>query len=144
VPRLTRQEYVKRHRFLRKQWLDSQMIYSVLSPEKQWALHRYYQPNKDLDEPVLLAHRKQITKEQPSLPSRASKAFWELIRFIAAAAEKREAATPIHEKGKGRGPLRVEVTGVVVRPEIDWDRYAYALLQHTKIMRERSEVPPKT
>jgi hypothetical protein len=134
-----------RHARLRELWLKLEGMYSLLSPRKQWDIHAYYQPSKNLTDQALFTHREIITKENPSLPSRASKAFVELVRKVEAVAlaskeaRQKQAPQAVHHTRPRPRVVGVEVTGVVVQPEPDWDKFAWATLQHVKTMRENKE-----
>jgi hypothetical protein len=134
VPRLRRKEYYERHCYLQDVWEESEDMFSGISANKQWDIHAYYLPAKNRSDKELEAHREMVTKVDRSLPQRASKAFSELVTHIKRTEEAQEAPEPV-SRPKGAN-MRVEVTGVVVRPEIDWDRFAWATLQHAKRMRE--------
>lgn len=77
MPRLTNQEYLKRHRFLKALWNHSNRFYSMLDPNQQMNLHGYYIQYKDLSEEELLEHRraKDASSVEPGLPQVAGKSF---------------------------------------------------------------------
>ncbi|OMC15983.1 hypothetical protein A5735_01335 [Mycolicibacter heraklionensis] len=49
--------------------------FGLLRWHEQRALHDYFLPSKKLSDVALLAHRHQVTIEQPSLPQRAGRAL---------------------------------------------------------------------
>lgn len=117
MPRLTNDLYLKRHRWLYKLWFDHDGApFSYLKPNEQWDLHAYYQPYKDLTDEELLEHRKQISKERPSLPARAGKAFTNL-------ATGKQTGVKISHTGKRSISVRA-----IVRPEIDLKLLSKALI----------------
>jgi len=56
-------------------WRDHRSIFACVDMRAQWDVHAFYQPSKELSDTELLAHRRAISKERPSLPSTASKHF---------------------------------------------------------------------
>ena len=136
MSRLTPKQYLRTHRQLRRFWLSDDRLYAELTPLEQWQLHDYFQPSKNLTDEELLAHREHITKERPSLPQQAGRA---LSKFQAWAAQLglarvRRAKAPIAMGGRRGGKRRDRHLTVkaVVRPEIDLDKLARALLAVAK------------
>ncbi len=124
VPRLSNQQYLERHHGLRQFWLHDQSKFGCLTVSQQWDLHAYFVPSKDVTDEELLEHRQVTTKEQPSLPHQAGKAF--------AALTGRGPQTYAPDVS-GPGPHRLHVSAVA-NPELDTDALARALLQ---LVRER-------
>ncbi|HVX58722.1 MAG TPA: hypothetical protein VG964_03220, partial [Candidatus Saccharimonadales bacterium] len=80
MPRLSTAEYLQRQQVLNRAWFEfGGRHFAYLSSREQWDLHAYFQPSKHLTKEELIRHRRQITKEQPSLPARAGKAWANLV-----------------------------------------------------------------
>ncbi|HVV26283.1 MAG TPA: hypothetical protein VHC21_04620 [Candidatus Saccharimonadales bacterium] len=138
MPRLSKKEYWQWHVKLRWLWLNHQYFYKYLSPTKQWILHDFFQPSKDISREELLAHRKAITKERPGLPHQAGWALRDLNQMIHRYAKARKPAPAPVTNGRGKsGAKRVKVTGSLVRPEIDPDQMARVLW---KIVERKSKL----
>jgi len=120
MPRLTNDQYIKRHQLLRQLWHKHQARFALLTPTQQWDVHDYYRPTEELTKPELLERRRRISHERPALPHRASKAFKILIGAAPAS------ATPTVHTDPRTG-RRIQVRAVV-RPQIDVDKLASALL----------------
>jgi hypothetical protein len=75
MPRLSNDRYLERHYFLKKDWIEFEELYCVLTVSEQWDLHAFYQPSKVLKDEDLLYHRQLISKERPSLPAQTGKSF---------------------------------------------------------------------
>jgi hypothetical protein len=112
------------------------MAYGYLSPQEQWQLHDFFQPSHDLSEEQLLAHRVRITAERPALPAQAGRALAKIDQIAAELAvhqvrAKKRAALQMaggkrtNQRSKDR---RIRVLGVV-RPEIDTERFARAIIK---------------
>jgi hypothetical protein len=123
MPKLTNEDYLKRHDLLGRLWEQNQRAYSYLSYQQQRDLHDYYVPTKSLTDLELLAHRKRVTKQNPSLPQRASRAF--------AALRQGKVTKPI-SVSESRG--RQISARALARPEIDAKKLARALLQMAEEM----------
>jgi hypothetical protein len=48
-------------------------VYSLHSLQRQWDLHAYFAPTKDLTDREQIEHRRIISKEFPELPARAGR-----------------------------------------------------------------------
>jgi hypothetical protein len=75
MPKLTNEDYLKRHDLLAQLWETDSGSYSHLNYQQQHDLHNYYVPTKQLSELELRAHRRKVSKQDHSLPQRASRAF---------------------------------------------------------------------
>ncbi len=127
MPRLSNELYYKRYEVLRWLWLNENKTYGCLSPKEQWAIHSFFQPSKDLSFDELVAHRRTIVKERPTLPARAGKAGRRLVDIATGkhSPKPSRSTAAASRQGKGR---QVYVRGVV-RPEIDVEKLARALLE---------------
>lgn len=67
--------HFNRHRFLKKAWTEFPTLYSVLPVPRQWGVHAYYQPTKNLTETELREHRTSISNTRPHLAASASQDF---------------------------------------------------------------------
>lgn len=128
MPRLTNQAYLQRHQQLRQLWLEAQRHYAQLPLDQQWLLHDYYQPSKPLTNDQLIVHRRSITKDRPSLPNAASKAYQRLL----AAPLPPPRPLPPQPRPPTR-PLHIRVSAVV-RPEPDTHRLALVVMEVAKQM----------
>jgi uncharacterized membrane protein len=130
MPRQSDQQYLQTHARLRRLWLQANGVYGRILPAKQWHLHAFFQPSKDLTPAELLEHRAKITKERPQLPQHAGKTLAELDQHAVHWALRRvrqPVGAPVAARGGKRQPRNIAVHGVV-RPEIDTKKLARALL----------------
>ncbi len=143
MPRLSNQLYYDRHRFLKQAWHEFRELYTLLPVDKQWAVHDYYQPTKDLNQSELLHHRQVITKQRPVLAAKANKSYTVMYRAFRVAfeyaegdesrfrqaldqfAQPRSYVTHTYAVGNRQRTSRITATA---KPELDAKRYARALL----------------
>lgn len=83
MPRVTDNEYLKRHCLLQRLWQDELLrpVLGGLDPMKQWDLHTYYQSQLDLDDVSLFRQRDGLCDIDASLPQRAGKAIRHLLNM---------------------------------------------------------------
>lgn len=138
MPRLSNELYLRRHNFLAKAWQDFARLYTILLPQDQWTVHRYYQPTKDLSDQELLDYRQQVTRDEPSLPARAGRLFVRMNRAFRTAYEyaqgdqlrfydslwQQTAGARVHQHGKRQ--IRI---AALARPEPDLEGLARVLVQ---------------
>lgn len=110
MPRLTNTEYLIRQEILKRVWKVKRGDFGYLSFQQQRDLHDYFAASKELTDEELLEHRQDVSKLDPSLPHRASKAFLAFLRPPKSMATSRVTVRPI------------------VRPEMDFLDLAEALL----------------
>lgn len=83
MPRLTNQEFLKRHHFL-AQLREGELLqglFSSLDPMAQWHLHQYYQTvNHGTDEEILET-RRTVNAGDTALPQQAGRAYSELLQI---------------------------------------------------------------
>lgn len=82
MPRLTNQEFLKRHHFLAHLWEGEllQGLFSALDPMAQWHLHQYFQTvNPGSDEEVLET-RRTVNVGDTALPQQAGRAYSQLLQ----------------------------------------------------------------
>lgn len=88
MPRLTTSDYLYRHDFLADLWshADTQAIFTFLLSAEQRELHKYYQSHRELSREQLIAHRKEVSRTDPSLAHRAGKHFkaieYQFVRVV--------------------------------------------------------------
>jgi hypothetical protein len=138
VPRLTNNDYVIQRDFLKDDWNEFRAIYAFLDYTDQLVLHEFYGPSKDWSDEEAIAHRKRVTKQQPSLPNRAGKLYAQIDRH-AKDLQKRLAEQPtqpakvkIKRLPQARGKIRV--SSVIARPEPDLRKLAMVLLDVARDM----------
>lgn len=134
MPRLTDKEYLSRRDFLVDAWKLFPSIYSALSYNQQMELHAFFQPTKELTDEEAIEHRRTITTQHPSLPSRTGKSF-----KLAEAQAKRLQQQLEHESPQDptkpvrmpvpRGKQHITVYGLA-RPKVDVKELAEALLDY--------------
>lgn len=112
MPRTNDTQYLARCRLIYRIWHERQLSFAYLSFADQRALHEYFQPAIELTDLALLAHRRQISREQPSLPQRAGRAHSHLASAIW------QTPVSITIDGPGRRQRTLSARGLV-RPEID-------------------------
>jgi hypothetical protein len=139
MPRLTFNDYLKQRAFLRLAWEQFDQLYSLLTPDQQWALHRYYQPITDDTDEFLKRNRAGVTKQEPTLPARAGRLNAQLHRVYEAslvAASAHQSTPPksrprTRSTGAGLTQSRISVRGIV-RPTPDLRKLARALAEMAK------------
>jgi len=105
MPRLSNTEYLIRHAMIRSAWRADKRYFSLLTYKQQRDLLHYFRPDLNGTDDVLLQHRIKVTKQDPSLPHRAAKAFLVLLR-----SPSEQPAT----RAKAKPPVRP-----LAKPEID-------------------------
>ena len=134
MPRLTNAEYLKQRMFLVKAWNDFQGIFTILPYVQQMEVHEFYATTQDLTNQEAIAHRHQITQEQPSLPNRVGKLFPQLLnetdvmaKRLAYAAE--HPPVPYTKETKPKWQPRGTVKAyALARAEPDLHKFTRALL----------------
>lgn len=110
-------------------WQRYPSAFAILTPKAQWEVHDFYQPSKELTKEQLLAHRRQISRERPSLPAAAGKHFDILNDYFRSDRElpKTEPSLDRSESAQGAGNRQVRVRALV-RPEPNLKLLASALV----------------
>lgn len=111
MPRLSIDRYLQLYTALHDAWLSNRQVFGYLPTQDQYYLHRFFQLSHELTSIELVAHRRQVSAEQPSLPHCAGRA---LARLAEGQAEHRQ---------HGR-----MVVYPVVRPEPDVRRLVTVLV----------------
>jgi hypothetical protein len=144
VPRLTNDQYINHHIFLRHAWIDFPQLYVVVPMDQQREVHRYFQQAKNLCATELLEYRKRITIQEPDLPAQAGKAFthmytaYEIAERLSGGDHDRFKAvlhqlTRQHAK-TSTGPGRRVRIAAVANPELDLEKFARLVIEIAKEM----------
>ena len=152
MPRLTNNDFLKRHHFLKRLWEDEslQSLYGMLLPQEQWDVHQYYQMVNTGSPTEILETRTTVNLGDESLPQTAGRAYAKLFsafQQIASTAGRYvadlEDALPLIEevsieyrKLKLGSPTvvtqkpgaRMHRVRAIARPEIDVQKHAEVLL----------------
>ncbi len=138
MPRLSNDLYLRRHVFLARAWQDFARLYTILLPQDQWTVHRFYQPTKDLSDQELLDYRQQITSAEPGLPARAGRLFIRMNRAFRTAYEYAQGdqlrfydslwQQTAGAKAQQHGKRRIRIAALA-RPEPDLEALARVLVQ---------------
>jgi hypothetical protein len=142
MPHLTNTEYYKRYRLLNHLWQHFQDLYALLDPDEQYAIHNFYQPDRyTLSKADLIQLRKDIQATDRGLSARAARAYIKIAQAYRVVIEdnKKKDRKAAKVKPAKRRKLKGVSVRAVVRPEPDWDKFAYALLQYAKTIRAAEE-----
>lgn len=123
MPRLTNLHYLAIHTVLRRYWLTDKADFGYLTLNDQSALHDFYRPADNLTDAALITHRKTITAQQPSLPSRAGKAVGAFSAVVSAEVEPPARITVTEHK-------RTLSVRAVRRPQPDLAKFHAALTHY--------------
>ena len=121
MPRLSNSTYLLIHQHLRQDWLTQSRIYSLIPPKDQRYIHDFFRPSEHLTDEELLAHRRAVSRQHPSLPHCAGRAVHRVVR-------------PVNHPELVRGRIRVYP---VLRPQVDVEKFARALLMTAREMQHR-------
>lgn len=152
MPRLTNNDFLMRHRFLKRLWEDEHLksLYGILLPQEQWDAHQYYQMINRGSDADIIETRTTVNPGDESLPQCAGRAYAKLFdafQQIAATAGRQvadlEDALPLTEEVSaeyrrlriGRPAATTQKPGgrlhriqAIAKPKIDTQRYAETLL----------------
>ncbi|WP_137243926.1 hypothetical protein [Plantibacter flavus] len=131
MPRLTDSTYLKQRAYLVGLWDRDGYELTLIRPTEQWELHGFFRLAEPLTDEQALAHRREVTAEDPSLANRAGKAYVRLLSEVSANDARlaaMPASLPPRKKGDPR-PTRNITVRTLVRPEIDYKRLAHALYE---------------
>jgi len=129
MPRLSTQLYLQRHHFL--------SIRGVLPAHLQRDIHKFYQPDHPLTDDDLIEHRSAVSKSDPNLPQRASRAFLRIQDAFDTAYAAFEVAGQddrVFDQTLSRhfpattNSKRIIRVAAIARPEPDYDRLVGTLL----------------
>ena len=124
MPRLTFCDYCTRRTILTALYDQHDSAFIRLTTAEQRTLHDYYAPALELEPAELTAHRRAITKRDPSLPQRAGRAWAHLERLHI---ERPMPAAVVVPSGRRRRPRHIHARGVL-RPEPDYDKLVRTML----------------
>lgn len=81
MPRLTNNDFLMRHRFLKRLWEDEHLksLYGMLLPQEQWDVHQYYQMINTGSDADIIETRTTVNLEDESLPQCAGRAYAKLF-----------------------------------------------------------------
>ncbi len=81
MPRLTNNDFLMRHRFLKRLWEDEslQSLYGMLLPQEQWGVHQYYQMINTGGDADIIETRTTVNLGDESLPQCAGRAYAKLF-----------------------------------------------------------------
>ncbi|MGO2141767.1 MAG: hypothetical protein ACTH30_15315 [Leucobacter sp.] len=81
MPRLTNNDFLMRHRFLKRLWEDEslQSLYGMLLPQEQWGVHQYYQMINTGSDADIIETRTTVNLGDESLPQTAGRAYAKLL-----------------------------------------------------------------
>jgi hypothetical protein len=118
-------------------WNKFPGVFTVLPYNQQTEIHEFYAPSRPFNTEEAIAHRYNVTHEQPSLPNRAGKSFPKLLNHAQVMAQRREYLAahppapfpPSKTKSRVHGKVRAYA---LAKPEIDERKFAvrcWALLR---------------
>lgn len=152
MPRLTNNDFLMRHRFLKRLWEDEslQSLYGELLPQEQWEIHQYYQMINTGSGADIVETRTTVNAGDESLPQCAGRAYAKLFgafQQIAATAGHHvtgpedtftlfEEVSAVYQRLRISGPAvttqkrgaRLHRIKAIAKPEIDIQRYAETIL----------------
>lgn len=114
MAKLLDDEYLVRSAMLHRVWEHNPRAYSFLTHQQQRDLHDYFLMSQSMTNEELLAHRKRVSRSDPSLPQRAGRALKELLRPTPKPAKSKASISPL------------------AKPEIELEKLAGALLDLAK------------
>lgn len=82
MPRLTDSTYLQHRQLLVQEWVRGGRSFADIGSLGQWDLHSFYSPAEFLTDEQAIAHRREITAHDPSLPNTAGKASAHLLQAI--------------------------------------------------------------
>jgi hypothetical protein len=127
MSRLTDTVYLNQRNQLRGDWFDHRgWTFSRLEPIEEMDLHAYFAPTKDLTDEQAIAHRREASKRDPSLPQRAGRAFARASEYLGKYPELQPSASFVKTQTGPRGEIIVHS---VLRPELDVSKLVLALMR---------------
>jgi hypothetical protein len=84
MPRLTNQDFLKRHHFLVLLWEDQilRSLFSALEPMEQLQLHQYYQTLNYGDDAEIVSTRTTVNRNDSPLTQQAGRAWKQLLATL--------------------------------------------------------------
>ncbi len=127
MPRLTNTHYLTTRKWLTEVWLTDPGAWANASPADQRLLHDYFEPSIPLSPDQALAHRRQVTTTNPSLPQRAGRALRRFQQVVQL--ESIWVPQPVISPKQGRQAQHAISARSVLQPHPDLAKLARALLQ---------------
>lgn len=116
MPRLSDVEYLIRHDLVHNVWTNNPAYFGYLTDRQQRDIHVYFQTTSDAKDDELISRRKLLTRNNPSLPHRAGRAFLAFLR------------PPVEETRPQSTKSKNTSTRIVANPEIDFPRLVETLM----------------
>lgn len=148
MPRTTDDEYLQRRRDVRQLWSRFSETFMVLSPTDQWRVHDYYQTQSTATDDQLLLERDSLSREGPSLPQAAGKAYHQLNRCFQIAShygqgDPLQFFRAIMALTKSEQAMLKQETGIsihsLVRPAPDIEQLTRAFISIAEAQREATD-----
>lgn len=138
MPRTTPKQQFERYQFIKRAFLEHRSVFADLIAMDQWELFDFYKPRSDFTLEQLRAYQAEMSKQQPSLPQRAGKAYREFERayenWVARAAQPQ--VPVVKDRRNSRTKPHNYVIRGLARDDIDMTKLARALLDMAKSMSE--------
>ncbi|HEU4715835.1 MAG TPA: hypothetical protein VFS14_03320 [Candidatus Saccharimonadales bacterium] len=139
MPRVTFEMYCRQHLNLKNTWKYAPGHFAKISAENQWRLHDYFRPSEDLTRDELHKHWLEVRKDPSSShPQCAGRAYTAMRPYIVNAPIK-VVSVPVEHTARGKNGQKVVRVEGLVRPEIDVEKFAKALLSIAKDMRQKEK-----
>ncbi|MCS4275153.1 hypothetical protein M2390_000311 [Mycetocola sp. BIGb0189] len=113
MPRLTNNDFLMRHRFLKRLWEDEHLksLYGLLAPNEQWDVHQYYQTINTGSDTEIIETRTTVNTGDESLPQCAGRAYAKLFYAF----QQISAAMDISVSNPEEALPRIEEAGIEYR-----------------------------
>ncbi len=139
--------FLERHYRLKAEWNGGGGgAFSWIDPGEQWALHHFFLPYKDVSDDELIAHRHAITQKRPELPEEADHAYQRLSILMDRPKPVPQPTVSFSGKKTKRPKKSERVISVraLVRPEIDMQKLARALIEFARDQEAKDLVAGRT
>jgi hypothetical protein len=138
--------YLIQREFMMDAWKGFPTVFTYLTYDQQVELHRFYATTKDLNGEEAIAHRKEVSSKEPSLPNRAGKLYARVFRIAEIVQQYIESQPelkpkPVREKVRTRvasSKLNIRISALA-KPEPDIDKLAALLLDVARDMAREQE-----
>jgi len=131
VPRLTNSQYLQQRKTLQMDWFqDGAWTFSSLESLDEMELHAYFAPTKDFTDEQAIAHRNDVSRQNPSLPQQAGHAYARALRYLG----KRPVPQPSVKASKQRSGTKGGAIAIrtIRNPDPDIKGLAQYLVQLTR------------
>lgn len=144
MPRLTDSTYLQHRQFLVHEWASGGRSFADLGSLEQWDLHSFYSPAEFLADKQAIAHRRDMTAHDHSLPNTAGKACKHLLQVIEqrAALVAQPKPTPGPRERNGRKPVYNVKVSATVRPKVNYELLAKAFLEYVDTEERKKREQP--